>query len=87
MIYVDWLMNHGWKMHGKYIKSCHLFADTGEELIEFSKKIGLKKNWLQKGSLLHFDLTESKRKLAVKNGAEELTKDTFKKIYYKLKKT
>jgi hypothetical protein len=81
MIYVDSLCNHGWK----YGHSCHLFADTPEELHDFAKKIGLKKDWAQKSrsGILHYDLTANKRVLAVKNNAKELTRIEFKNLYLK----
>jgi len=68
MIYVDSLINWGWRLG----KSCHLIADSEEELVEFAVKIGLKPEWIQRKGATHFDLTQSKRKLAVKNGAQEL---------------
>jgi hypothetical protein len=56
------------------VPSCHMFADTMEELLEMADKIGLKRKWLQEGnSVPHFDLTEKKRKLAVECGAKQLT--------------
>ncbi len=70
-VYVDNLQmafdpKHKWK----YKQSCHLFADSEQELIQFGEKIGMKEIWLQrKVPLLHYDLNESKRALAVKHGA------------------
>lgn len=72
-VYVDPLIDYGWKLG----PSCHMTADTVEELNEFAVKIGLKLSWFQnsKRDVPHYDLVASKRKLAVKNGAIELTKD------------
>lgn len=56
----------------KYDKSCHLLADSEEELVEFAVKMGLKPSWIQKSRLVHFDLTEAKRKRAVALGAKEV---------------
>lgn len=69
-VYVDPLINYGWKLG----PSCHMTADTIEELNALAVKIGLKKEWLQigKGSMPHYDLVASKRKLAVKHGAIEI---------------
>lgn len=54
---------------------CHMFADTEEELLEMADKIGVARKWIQKESrLIHFDICKSKRKLAVKNGAQEVTR-------------
>ena len=73
MIYVDVLRpcirNKNWR----YDYSCHLFADTTEELHPFAENIGLKKPWFQnKWDFPHYDLTKSKRIQAIKNGAEEV---------------
>ena len=52
---------------------CHLMADSREELIEFALSIGLRRGWLQdKASGVHFDVLESKRRLAVSKGAIEI---------------
>lgn len=76
-VFVDWLMHHGAPkgsfFYGK--KSCHMFADTLEELHEMAKKIGMKRAWFQDNGYTaeHYDLVESRRKLAVLCGAKELT--------------
>lgn len=54
------------------MKSCHLMADTVDELHSMAKKIGLKRSWFQLGSRPHYDLVEKKRDKAVLNGAIEL---------------
>ena len=70
MIYVDELIPHNVFGH-KYW--CHLLADNINELNNFAiKKLGLKKQWFQAGSCPHYDITEGKRKLAVKLGAKEI---------------
>ena len=68
-VYVDGLRDYGWR-HGP---SCHLIADSVEELIEFAEVIGMRREWLQTKSTPHFDLTAGGRGLAVANGAFELT--------------
>lgn len=62
-----------------------MFADSVDELVDFAKKIGMKEEWLQIDKAAHFDLTEKRRKDAVKAGAIELTKDTWREIYGKAK--
>lgn len=54
---------------------CHMIADTTEELIAMAKKIGVAEKWIQdKGTYSeHFDICQSKRKIAVKAGAVEVT--------------
>jgi len=76
-VYVDMLMNHGWILRGHKVKSCHMTADTPEELHTMAEKIGMKRSWFQPKSLPHYDLTTSRRKLALENGAIEITKNTF----------
>lgn len=73
MIYVDSLRscipNRKWRWN----KSCHLFADSLEELHEFALKLGLKRSYFQAGSIVpHYDLTKNKREGAVAEGAKEI---------------
>ena len=67
-VYVDKLVDYGWK-HGP---SCHLIADSVDELIEFAISMGLRREWYQPKSSPHFDLTEDGRTLAIQRGAIEL---------------
>ena len=72
MVYVDSLNSYKSSLpEWKYGRSCHLFADSEEELLEFARKIGLEPGYIQRTSLVHFDLTAGKRVVAVRNGAEE----------------
>ena len=84
-VYVDWLCNHGWRMRGKLIQSCHLVADTPEELHAFAQSIGLKRKWAQGEDdprrALHYDLTPGKRAQAVRAGVEELTKVNLREVF------
>jgi len=68
-VYVDGLRDYGWR-HGP---SCHLIADSVEELIEFAESMGLRREWFQAKSTPHFDLTVEGRAAAVSKGAIELT--------------
>jgi hypothetical protein len=81
-VYVDWLMQHGWVIRGRHTKSCHMFADSVGEIRQFAEKIGLKRSWLQFERAIHFDLTPSKRAEAVRAGAVELTRETFREKYH-----
>jgi hypothetical protein len=78
-VYLDPLMYHGWLMYGRAVKSCHMFADTLEELYAMGEKIGLKRSHLQglgtKGREPHFDLVASKRSEAIAAGAIEATRE------------
>lgn len=70
-VYVDWMQpcvpNKNWR----YKENCHLMADTLEELHEFAQNaLKLKRNWFQSHARHpHYDLTRSKRTLAIKCGA------------------
>ena len=56
--------------------SCHMYADTLDELHIMASKIGLKRSWFQANHhLMHYDLTPSKRALAVRLGAIEQTRN------------
>ena len=68
-VYVDGLRDYGWHRG----PSCHLIADSVEELIEFAGAIGMRREWLQTKSTPHFDLTAGGRTLAVAHGAIQLT--------------
>lgn len=68
-VYVDGLRDYGWHRG----PSCHLIADSVEELIEFAESMGLRREWFQAKSTPHFDLTAGGRELAVQMGAIELT--------------
>lgn len=69
-VYVDALRDWGWKLG----PSCHLMADSAEELHAFAARLGLRRSWFQTSSSApHYDLVASKRKLAVELGAVEWT--------------
>ena len=72
-VYVDKLVDYGWR-HGP---SCHLIADSVDELIEFAVAMGLRREWYQPKSSPHFDLVADGRALAVANGAIELDSRAF----------
>jgi hypothetical protein len=77
-VYVDSLMDWGWK----YGKSCHLIADTTEELHTFALSIGMKKEWFMKSknNMPHYDLTAKRRADAVSKGAIPIDKYQFVKM-------
>lgn len=54
---------------------CHMIADSKEELLNMVDKIGVKRKWIQHEGKWseHFDICLSKKKLAIKNGAIEIT--------------
>lgn len=74
-IYVDQLEHWGWKLRGRIVQSCHMFTDSLdlEELHVFAERIGMKRAWFQESRVApHYDLTQSRRALAVSLGAIEL---------------
>lgn len=61
---------------GRYIM-CHCWADTRVELLAMMERIGVALKWFQappKASWEHFDISLSKRALAVAAGAVETDK-------------
>ena len=85
-IYVDRLVNYGWRLG----PSCHLTADTTEELHTFAAKLGLKRTWCSDRTQpsarpVHYDLVASKRGQALKLGAEDITEREHE-VYTRLRK-
>lgn len=76
-VYVDDLAIRYPTKRWPYPSSCHLIADSVDELDAFAKSIGLKARWRQNGSTVHYDLTAAKREAAVRAGAIELERDDF----------
>jgi hypothetical protein len=66
----------------------HLFADTQEELHEFAASIGLRRAWFQPGKPLggrpsrhwHYDVTDSKREQAIRDGARPIGIREYREI-------
>ena len=46
-VYVDNLLNWGWKLRGREVRSCHMMADTDSELHTMARKIGMHTKWAQ----------------------------------------
>jgi hypothetical protein len=76
-VYVDELRSYGQKATsgGRYFgsgkESCHLMADTEDELHAFAARLGMKRSWAQKPGTwtVHYDLTPPKRAQAIRLGA------------------
>jgi hypothetical protein len=74
-VYVDELRMHA-NGKGFFLNrpSCHMYADTIEELHDFAKHLGLRRSWFQpRKGLPHYDLIERRRIKAVSLGAIERT--------------
>lgn len=54
---------------------CHMIADSREELLNMASNVGVDVRWIQKAgtALEHFDVCKTRRALAVKLGAIEIT--------------
>lgn len=56
------------------MRMCHMIADTIEELHAMADRLGLKRAWFQYSATHpHYDLSLSKRELAIQFGAHPLT--------------
>jgi hypothetical protein len=87
-IYVDALMNHGWKLYGHPVRNCHLFTDGSLELLhDFAvKRLGMKRIWFQDGRIPHYDLTPPRRHLAVMCGAVEVDRRQAVEIWARIQR-
>ena len=76
-VYVDKLIPSIPNKNWKYSHSCHLMGDTVAELHAFAACLGLKLNWYQHKTMPHYDLTRTKRKLAMTLGAISIDQKQF----------
>lgn len=67
---------------------CHMLADSTDELLTAVDKLGVKRRWLQSPGTYreHFDICLAKRKLAVENGAIQITTFELGKLLAKRRK-
>ena len=68
-VYVDNARNKYGRM-----RMCHMWADTFVELLHMADRIGVPRKHVQgppDAKWVHFDICQSKRKLAVEHGAKE----------------
>ena len=74
VVYVDDMFRYPAGRFGR-MKMSHMIADSTDELLAMADEIGLDSRWLQYGGtrLEHFDVSLSKRRLAVEAGAVEIT--------------
>lgn len=83
-IYVDALVDWGWKMRGRLVASCHMFTDSAdiEELHFFAARLGMKREWFQPHAIApHYDLVKSRRDLAMELGAIEVDRKRASSIW------
>ena len=74
-VYVDALFPTARSSTWRWPMACHMLADSIAELHEFAGRIGLMRQWFQRGSLPHYDLTPNKRQQAVRLGAIEIGRE------------
>lgn len=62
------------KPYGRMLM-CHMIADSQQELLSWAARLGVQQKWIQKKGEPneHLDICKSKRDLALKLGAVELT--------------
>lgn len=69
-VYVDKLPARGW---GRWNDGAHMLANDLDALHAMADRIGLRREWFQgESTFAHYDLTASKRRLAVAAGAIEI---------------
>jgi hypothetical protein len=73
-VYVDPLFGYGGSATFRWKTSCHMYADSLEELHAFAKSIGLKRAWFQDKRLPHYDLNEGRHRVAIRKGAKQHTR-------------
>lgn len=80
-VFVDTLMHHGaQKGFFKGKQSCHMVTDQFDfnELHLMAAAIGMQRAWFQTDSSIpHYDLVESRRKVALAKGAKEISRKDF----------
>lgn len=74
-VYVD----NGAHPYGR-MKMAHMLADTMDELHEMAARVGLKREWFQNHDTPHYDLCQSKRRLAISFGAVEIDRRQVVKL-------
>lgn len=70
-VYVDKARNRLGRM-----VMCHMIADTPDELEDMARTLGLDPKWRQYAGTWkdHYDIAQSKRQVALANGAKEISR-------------
>lgn len=78
-VYVD-----GMRAQFGSLVMCHMVADSHDELIAMVDIIKVQRKWIQKPGTIyeHFDVCLSKRALAVKYGAKQITMKELGYMFY-----
>ena len=83
MIFVDQLTKTKPSQSWPYGDSCHLTAESEEELHQFATAtLGMKREWARVvGWTTYYQLTRNKREMALRAGAEERTPTNAVKLF------
>lgn len=85
-VYVDKARNRFRPRNGaREMITCHMLADTLEELHAMAERIGMKPEWFQPLSTPHYDVNQERRKLAIKYGAIEIDRRQTVEIIRRLR--
>jgi hypothetical protein len=77
-VYVDPLLPVHSRANWRWETSCHLMADTIEELHAFAASIGIERRWFQtRPDFPHYDLSPDHRARAVELGAVGCSRREF----------
>ena len=68
---------------------CHMIADTSAELLTMARRIGVNTRWIQHPGTIneHFDIAQTKKRLAIAAGAIEITWRQAGAMQARLRKT
>jgi len=94
-VYIDPLVRCRKSAEWPWELSCHLFADTPDELHEFAERVGLSRGWFAErvglsrgwfqsaaGQMPHYDLTKAMRRKAIAGGAVQVTRRRAVKLWW-----
>jgi len=79
-VYVD----HAQIPFGRMLMN-HMVADSTNELYAMVDAIGVQRKWIQKAGTCreHFDISDSKRELALQHGAQSVTGRFIVELFWK----
>lgn len=75
-VFVDPLVNRGWRPGGRAAANCHMFTDELDlqALHKLARAVGLRPEWFQDARKApHYDLTPARRAAAIAAGAREVS--------------
>jgi len=84
-VYVDYLRATARTRAWPFTLAAHMLADDVDELHAFAASIGLKREWFQRGSTPHYDLTATRHKRALELGAIRLDRRSLVALMRRLR--